>query len=274
MERSYFIHIDNQQLGPLTLAQVREKPITRATLVWYEGLTAWVGAENIDELKDLFTTQAAPPNWTPPPSAPPPATGAKIDPATPPPEWTSNSVLADEIDQHHKRLIAYFIAIVAFIIVAIIIGVIMAVGHSDETAAIVAVFVGVVVLLILMVLQIVHFCKFHYRCWAVAVARTGFNEHTPGMAVGLLFVPLFNIYWGFRSYHQLSVLLGQAVAQPGYERTQAPNAGTAQAYCILNVCAIIPYLGALAGIVALVLWFIMLGENRRACTFLLRSTGA
>jgi len=42
----------------------------------------------------------------------------------------------------------------------------------------------------------------HYRCWSSIpseIART-----TPGLAVGLLFVPFFNFYWCFVSYQGLA----------------------------------------------------------------------
>ena len=42
----------------------------------------------------------------------------------------------------------------------------------------------------------------HYRCWKALPAR--YRATTPGKAVGLLFVPLFNLYWGFISFPKLA----------------------------------------------------------------------
>ena len=44
---------------------------------------------------------------------------------------------------------------------------------------------------------------------------------------------------------------------------------TTMAMCILNVCSIVPFFGGIAALVALVLWFIVLGAHKRACLALL-----
>ena len=56
MDRGYFLHINGQQVGPLSLAQARQQPITASTLVWFEGLSGWVAAGTLDEFKDLVRT--------------------------------------------------------------------------------------------------------------------------------------------------------------------------------------------------------------------------
>jgi len=69
--KKYYINIANQQQGPYSLEDLKEKGITRETMVWFEGAENWQRANKIDELKDLFKT------------IPPPITTSNT--ATPPP---------------------------------------------------------------------------------------------------------------------------------------------------------------------------------------------
>jgi GYF domain 2 len=69
----YFIHLNGQQVGPLTLDEVKQHGITRSTQVWHEGLTGWVAAANIESLATVFSTPpplepaAVPAGAVPPP---------------------------------------------------------------------------------------------------------------------------------------------------------------------------------------------------------------
>jgi hypothetical protein len=258
MDRAYFLYADGQQTGPFTLAQVRERKITRATMVWYEGLSGWVGAEQVDELKDLFGGSSST-------AAPPPS--VSIDGSVVP-GYASNQQLAEQLSRHHRLMIVFLLSWIGFAVIFVIILVFTVAMQSEESIAGVGI-IGGALLLALIILQIVHFCKFHYRCWEVAIARTGERDTSPDMAVGLLFVPLFNLYWNFRSYHRLTQLLERAYNERGLPPVDAPAPGTTMALCILNVCSVVPFLGGLAALVAFVLWFIVLGAHKRACLALL-----
>lgn len=61
----YFYAEGQDRKGPVTLDQLRSAPITRGTLVWYEGLPDWTPAGRLPELSDLF---AAPGTSVPPPT--------------------------------------------------------------------------------------------------------------------------------------------------------------------------------------------------------------
>lgn len=56
----YFIHNGSEQQGPYTLKELKDRKIKSNTPIWYEGLTDWTEAVNINELKDYFKS-------TPPP---------------------------------------------------------------------------------------------------------------------------------------------------------------------------------------------------------------
>lgn len=53
--KKYYLHNGTDQDGPFYISQLKKKGITRETEVWYEGLSDWTKADQIDELKVLFT---------------------------------------------------------------------------------------------------------------------------------------------------------------------------------------------------------------------------
>lgn len=82
--QKFFIHFQGQQLGPFSLEELKQKGITRNTMVWFDGLPEWKEAKDVYELADLFRNQ--PPPFTPPVNNPPPyehsaASGAGKTPA-------------------------------------------------------------------------------------------------------------------------------------------------------------------------------------------------
>lgn len=89
----YFYADGDDRKGPVTLDQLRAAPITRGTLVWYEGMPDWKPAGQLPELSDLFLVQGAsepPPTpqattLTPPASSVPPAApvGSTVPAAAP-----------------------------------------------------------------------------------------------------------------------------------------------------------------------------------------------
>ncbi len=65
--REYYIFDGQAKRGPFDLEQLKSKILSKETPVWYEGLTAWMMAGNVDELKEYFA-----PKPTPPPPLPRP----------------------------------------------------------------------------------------------------------------------------------------------------------------------------------------------------------
>ena len=59
--RQYYIFDGQAKRGPFDLEQLKSKIVNKETPVWYEGLTSWIMAENIDELKEYFAIKATPP---------------------------------------------------------------------------------------------------------------------------------------------------------------------------------------------------------------------
>ncbi len=81
------------------------------------------------------------------------------------------------------------------------------------------------------------------------------GEHartTPGLAIGLAFVPFFNLYWGFQVYWGWTVDYNNHVAAHGLDAPRMPQ-GLAMTLCILMLFSIIPFVGIVAGLVNMVL---------------------
>ncbi len=52
--KKYFYSIGQENEGPVTLEELKQKNIQPKTLIWYEGLENWKEAESIVELRELF----------------------------------------------------------------------------------------------------------------------------------------------------------------------------------------------------------------------------
>lgn len=86
---NYWIVIDRQKFGPLTLEEARRMPLRRDSYVWHTGLPTWVRADKVAALADLFDepvadSQSVSPDETPTVTEPVPAPPAPA-PAPPPP---------------------------------------------------------------------------------------------------------------------------------------------------------------------------------------------
>ena len=57
MEKEYYIVVDDNRVGPLTLAQLSERGIEPSTLVWTAGMADWSRADSVPELAPLFANR-------------------------------------------------------------------------------------------------------------------------------------------------------------------------------------------------------------------------
>lgn len=74
--KKYYLHNGNDQQGPFDFEELKQKGLLKQTPIWYEGLSVWTTAGEIDELKGLFNNKMPPPfnseKSTPPPFQKPP----------------------------------------------------------------------------------------------------------------------------------------------------------------------------------------------------------
>ncbi len=54
--KKYYLHHKDEQLGPFSIEELKEKQIRGNTPIWYEGLSDWTTAEKVEDLKVLFKT--------------------------------------------------------------------------------------------------------------------------------------------------------------------------------------------------------------------------
>jgi hypothetical protein len=97
---------------------------------------------------------------------------------------------------------------------------------------------------------------FLYRAWFIL--QPGLPRTTPGKAVGFLFIPFFNLYWKFVAYHGWSQDWNRIRANHGNLQV-APMVpeGLFLAGAICFVAGVIPVIGALLSLVAIVLDIVM-----------------
>jgi hypothetical protein len=79
-----------------------------------------------------------------------------------------------------------------------------------------------------------------YKSWAAI--QDGKPRTTPGVAVGLLFVPVFNLFWMFQAYWGWARDFNDYAKNRNLKVSQAPE-GLALTYCILLLLGSIPFLG-------------------------------
>ena len=86
MTRYFYIDNTGKQKGMFTPEELRRENVKRETLVWTQDMPQWARAEEVDELKYLFT------------GAPPPQTTVVQEEELPPPPmpktWLTESILA------------------------------------------------------------------------------------------------------------------------------------------------------------------------------------
>jgi len=115
------------------------------------------------------------------------------------------------------------------------------------------------------------YCFMLYRLWELippARART-----TPGRAVGFLFLPLYNLYWNFIAFWGLAKALNRELQSAGITGRDVDER-LALAYCVLICLAIVPEVGLLALIAALVLWIVLVKQMKDAGVALLLAEAA
>ena len=60
--KKYYIFINEEQLGPFDIDELKTKNISRETEVWFEGLEKWKNAGEIEELKTILPSTRPPIN--------------------------------------------------------------------------------------------------------------------------------------------------------------------------------------------------------------------
>jgi len=218
MSAAWYVLSEGQQLGPYTGEQLQqyaqEGRVAAETMVWADGMAEWQPAAQVPGLFPETTTAAAKPalatsNWAPPGAR---ATGSSAVAGSVSPYATPGSSLASApVGGSYPHLpikpasfalwmwtfIGGFICL-GLMVAFIILGATTASSSGSSDAGVMSMLVGVGMYglcLICMLLSTIFFYMNLYRAWSCLGA--GAPRTTPGKAIGMLFVPFYNIYWMF-----------------------------------------------------------------------------
>ncbi len=272
MTRFYLVK-DRKRQGPFTIEELASSGVERTSLVWRQGMTTWMRADLLPELAELIVT-------LPPPI---PGRGDGDEP---------NAGFPVPLPATLQTLSIWF----TFLLVSGMVSVVVAlVGlwiqldaksqilggsmwhaywtlnyfydpavhmHLVQTASTGAAmfWIGMGVAGLEFIPSVVLLCVLLHKSWSLV--QDGKAPTTPGMAVGLLFVPLFNLYWVFVALYGLAWELNRVAA--GSALAVRVSTGLALACCILLVCLAIPCVSVLALIPATILLNLLVHSIKRA----------
>jgi hypothetical protein len=86
----------------------------------------------------------------------------------------------------------------------------------------------------------------------VGRGQPGLARTTPAMAVGLLFVPLFNLYWAFQVLPGFATDVNRVLDATGVNGPRASR-GLGVAWCVCAILGMIPFVGIVIGLAGLVI---------------------
>lgn len=236
--RNWYYSSRGTAVGPVSYAQFKEAAnsgaIDRfADLAWCDALTDWIPVSSID---GLF---AAPP---PPGLNRSPHVALGRGYATPGNRKPVSAVL---------RYVLLAISL-CFMFLAIVLMVIAAnVGRSSEDGFLIAAAISYGIGLILALVFMVLYLMMIHRAWSIIPEV--YRRTTPGKAVGFMFIPLFSLYWMYQAILGLAQDYNKWQASTG-GRERMPE-GLYLTHCILTSAQVIPFLGLLAVLANIIMFF-------------------
>lgn len=113
------------------------------------------------------------------------------------------------------------------------------------------IFLGALIVLAIMIIPAI----FYLLTLQKALNRCSVENRTmtPG-TVWLLLIPLFNIVWQFIVVIKISESLHNEFVKRNIQAEPQPGKSLGLAFCILGVCSIIPLIGFVASLAALICW--------------------
>lgn len=212
----YFILDDkNQQIGPLSIEQLKSRKISNKTKVWCQNMKEWADADTVNDLKDLFISPPPPPN-TPPPAAESNNNSSNTNSSNRTQTFNLSSVYEEyfNVNKLNPQEINNFKKNLFF--------------NKFSTA--------LAILLHFFTLGIFTtiYCGLKYS----KLPKIKSDDFGAGKAIGFLFIPFFNFYWIFVFWRGLAMRIN---LQFKLRNEQPPvSVGLATAICIL---IFLPYLG-------------------------------
>lgn len=97
-----------------------------------------------------------------------------------------------------------------------------------------------------------------YKAWSII--QDGNASTTPEKAVGFIFIPFYNFYWIFKSWHSFARDYNLYLARYGLKSPKMKES-LFLAFCILFICITVPILNYIAGLPFLVIFAITANET-------------
>lgn len=276
---------DGQQYGPYTGEQLVEFAadgrVIRESMLWAEGMAEWVPASQVE---GLFPPETAPvPVATYTPGGPPPpwmgggtvpvAAARPVGMAGPGstgmmagrPRLLMHAAPGEDYPQTDTKS-AWFGLLVALLaggggVLLLLLGLLGSgtiklegKAGGEHVVLLLLIIASVVAILVAWLLQLVYLA----RLWGAL----GYSNPrtTPGKAIGLMFVPLFNLYWIFVVIHGLAQDWNRITHQhPNLMHAPKLSEGMFLTYCF--GCVLFPPL-------ALALWFPLMAQICNAINFM------
>lgn len=115
------------------------------------------------------------------------------------------------------------------------------------------IFAGVLGLIYAFIVSMV----FVYKMWEAI--QDGHARTTPGKAVGFLFIPFYNFYWFFQAFYGFAQDFNKHIKLRNLD-IKPLSESLFLAYPILLLVSIIPFIGLLASLAAIVVFIYMVAE--------------
>jgi len=254
---------------------VREGRVVRESLLWTEGMDGWVAASTIDGLFPPVPTAVALPRAIPRPVAAGNVAARSPQRTTtagraPPQSAQTAKQTGRAVPSGPYPALPIKRANLELLLVLLGSGVTLRViakwanwtmGQSEVAAQ------GNQILMLRVMLAAAAGCLtgwlalnflYLHRLWSAL--QYGRPRTTPGQAVGLLFVPLFNLYWIFVAFYGLAKDYNRITGRfKDLNRAPKLSEGLFLAYCICSV---------VAAPVAIILWVPMMLQVCKAITFM------
>lgn len=260
--KSYWYSRDREQRGPVNGAELKQLAQTGqlqpSDLYWCDGMTDWLPLSASGVLAGAGYPPVAPA------MAPPPF-------ASMTPSYASSSLPPASFPRAPLRSASFGLflglAIGAFLVL-IVGGVLLGIASSNNVEPMqviggLVLAVGIGLIIGTVVIGAINL----YRAWAAIQGLSGVSS-TPGMAVGLMFVPFFNLYWGFIAFGKWAKDYNSFVRTHDLSAAPPASEGLFLTYPILAVCGLIPFIGVFATIPQMIIGLICMAQLCNAANFL------
>jgi len=233
----YYV-LNNQRFGPVDEGAIANllanNTLTPQALVWQEGMSDWMPLQNT-ALGRYAAVAAVPPPYAP---------AAQMPPAYQP-VYAPVKVIPEPVKELNTLFMWSWILMIVGVVTSWLI-----IGIFAMIASIVLVFILL------------------YRFWLLI--QDGNPRATAREALGFCFIPFYQYYWIFHAFGGLAEDLNTYTQARSIQAPLA-NKGLATAFCILYLCSLIPYVGFLTGIAAVIILFILFANYKNVAAAIIES---